>query len=138
MIYLKKALFLGMILASLPFRAEAKTLSSINEFSAVVTYGDRVSRFQLTPDKTELLLVQTGEATKKAPISAQNAAYLLSKVQNLMKMKSHDENFCPRQNIEIQITRPDKKTSRTIACLGSKTALTKSTKKFVNLLEVLF
>lgn len=60
--------------------------------------------------------------------------YFSKKAQSILKQKSHDSKFCLRDYLELKIVKGEK-TQKILACVQSKTKLTKEMKKLANLLQ---
>ena len=78
--------------------------------------------------KVEYILSQ--EKTKPDQLQ-----FFLKKSQSILKFKSHDSKFCPKEIFELNVVE-GKKTKTILACARSKTKLTKEMKNLANLLQV--
>ena len=81
--------------------------------------GDKTVQFSLSSEK----------------IKPDQFNYFSKKANSILKLKSHDSKFCLRDYLELTITKGEKP-RKILACVKSKTKLTKQMKKLANLLQV--
>lgn len=81
--------------------------------------GDKKVEYVLSPEKTKPDQLQ----------------FFLKKSQSILKFKSHDSKFCPKEIFELNVVEGKNKKS-IMACARSKTKLTKEMKNLANLLQV--
>lgn len=111
---MKKRIFvLSFLFLNLAFATEP---ISINFKSKI---GDRVVEYNLNQEKTKPDQLQ----------------YFLKKSRNILKLKSHELKFCENEKLELSLSEGKNKKT-VVACVRSKTKLTKEMKSLANVLQV--
>jgi hypothetical protein len=107
----------------------AHTLSP--EVNLVVTFGDRVSVFQLVKDKREFYLhfFNSAGQRKDLLLSKENYNYLVSQAQNTRTGAASTEE-CPRSFIQLEV-----KSAQSKSCLHSDSAQSKKLTELANTLS---
>jgi hypothetical protein len=98
--------------------------------------------FNVSAADEEVILFKSliGDKTVEFSLSSEKNkpdqfSYFSKKANSILKLKSHDSKFCLRDFLELKINK-GKKTRKVLACVRSKTKLTKEMKKLANLLQV--
>jgi hypothetical protein len=98
--------------------------------------------FNVSAADEEVILFKSliGDKTVQFSLSSEKNkpdqfSYFSKKANSILKLKPHDSKFCLRDYLELSITK-GQKTQKTLACVNSKTKLTKEMKKLANLLQV--